>query len=152
MIDISPADIHRIMQLLPHRFPFLLVDRVLECEPGGTIRALKNVTVNEPYFPGHFPENPVMPGVVILEALAQVCGLLAFATVDKAPDESTSLFFVGIDKARFRQPVQPGDQLVLEANFLRRIRDIWRFDTRALVGGNVVADARMMVATAGKES
>ncbi len=152
MTDLAPADIHRIMKLLPHRFPFLLVDRVLECEPGGSLRALKNVTVNEPYFPGHFPENPVMPGVVILEALAQACGLLAFATADQAPDESTSLFFVGIDKARFRKPVQPGDQLILEAKFLRRIRDIWRFDTRALVDGKVVADARMMVATTGKES
>lgn len=150
MVDISPADIHRIMQLLPHRFPFLLVDRVLECEPGGQIRALKNVTVNEPYFPGHFPENPVMPGVVILEALAQSCGLLAFATADQAPDETTALFFVGIDNARFRRPVQPGDQLILEATFVRRIRDIWRFETRALVDGKVVADARMMVATTGK--
>jgi len=152
MIDISPADIYRIMQLLPHRFPFLLVDRVLECEPGGTIRGLKNVTVNEPYFPGHFPENPVMPGVVILEALAQVCGLLAFATVDEAPDKHAGLYFVGIDDARFRQPVKPGDQLILEATFQRRIRDIWRFETRALVDGKVVANARMMVATAGKES
>jgi len=150
MIDIAPADIHRIMTLLPHRFPFLLVDRVIECEPGGTLRALKNVTVNEPYFPGHFPEKPVMPGVVILEALAQACGLLAFATADQAPDESTRLFFVGIDKARFRRPVLPGDQLILEVKFLRRIRDIWRFDTRALVADEVVADARMMVATAGK--
>jgi len=150
MTDIAPADIHRIMTLLPHRFPFLLVDRVLECEPGGTLRALKNVTVNEPYFPGHFPENPVMPGVVILEALAQACGLLAFATADTTPDKSASLFFVGIDNARFRQPVQPGDQLILEANFERRIRDIWRFETRALVDGKVVANARMMVATAGK--
>jgi 3-hydroxyacyl-[acyl-carrier-protein] dehydratase len=152
MTDIAPADIYRVMKLLPHRFPFLLVDRVLECEPGGSLRALKNVTVNEPYFPGHFPENPVMPGVVILEALAQACGLLAFATADQVPDDSTSLFFVGIDKARFRRPVQPGDQLILEVDFLRRIRDIWRFDTRALVDGKVVADARMMVATTGKET
>ena len=137
-------DIHEVMAHLPHRYPFLLVDRVLECEPGGSLRALKNVTVNEPYFPGHFPENPVMPGVVILEALAQACGLLAFATADQVPDDSTSLFFVGIDKARFKQPVEPGDQLMLRADLLRSKRGIWVFDCKASVDGNVVASAEIM--------
>ena len=108
-------DIDAVRKQLPHRYPFLLVDRVLECEPGKTIRALKNVTVNEPYFPGHFPHRPVMPGVMILEALAQAAGILAFRTVNVVPDENTKFYFVGIDEARFRRPVQPGDQIILEA-------------------------------------
>ena len=139
-------DIDAVRKQLPHRYPFLLVDRVLECEPGKTIRALKNVTVNEPYFPGHFPHRPVMPGVMILEALAQAAGILAFRTVDVVPDENTKFYFVGIDEARFRRPVQPGDQVILEAKLERAIRGIWKFSTKASVDGAEVCSAIMMVA------
>ena len=138
-------DIQAIMQRLPHRFPFLLVDRVLECIPGKTIRALKNVTINEPFFPGHFPQRPVMPGVLILEALAQAAGILAFRTADVIPTEHTRFFFVGIDNARFRKPVEPGDQLILHAEFQRAMRGIWKFGTRAEVNGSEVCSADMMV-------
>src|SRR3954469_5960141 len=127
MTDPITLDINAIVQLLPHRYPFLLVDRVLECNPGKNIRALKNVTYNEPFFPGHFPHRPVMPGVMILEALAQTAGILAFVTAGVMPDENTRLYFVGIDKARFRKPVEPGDQLVLTAKLERSLRGIWKF-------------------------
>ena len=139
-------DIMGVMRLLPHRYPFLLVDRVLECTKGQSIRAVKNVTVNEPFFPGHFPYRPVMPGVMIIEALAQAAGLLAFVTADVVPDDSTRFFFVGIDKARFRKPVEPGDQLILTAKLERSIRGIWKFNTVAYVGENEVTSAEMMVA------
>jgi len=151
MADSTAMDMDRVMELLPHRYPFLLVDRVLECRPGESLRALKNVTVNEPFFQGHFPGRPVMPGVRILGALAQACGILAFSTAGEMPGEDTGVYFVGIDKSRFRRPAFPGDQLILEIEFERRIRDIWRFTTRALVEGKVVADARMMVATKGND-
>ena len=140
-------DIQAIMQRLPHRFPFLLVDRVLECRPGESIRALKNVTFNEPYFPGHFPARPVMPGVMIIEALAQTAGILCFVTAGVIPDEDTRFYFVGIDKARFRRPVVPGDQLLLVARLQRALKGIWRFSTVALVGEQEVAQADMMVRT-----
>jgi 3-hydroxyacyl-[acyl-carrier-protein] dehydratase len=139
-------DIQAIMQRLPHRFPFLLVDRVLECRPGESIRALKNVTFNEPYFPGHFPARPVMPGVMIIEALAQTAGILCFVTAGVIPDAQTPFYFVGIDKARFRKPVVPGDQLVLTAQLQRSLKGIWRFSTAALVDNHEVAHADMMVA------
>jgi 3-hydroxyacyl-[acyl-carrier-protein] dehydratase len=139
-------DIQAIMQRLPHRFPFLLVDRVLECRPGESIRALKNVTFNEPYFPGHFPARPVMPGVMIIEALAQTAGILCFVTAGVIPDAQTPFYFVGIDKARFRKPVVPGDQLVLTAQLQRSLKGIWRFSTVALVDEHEVAHADMMVA------
>jgi beta-hydroxyacyl-[acyl carrier protein] dehydratase FabZ len=139
-------DIDEVMRRLPHRYPFLLVDRVLECQPGKTIRALKNVTMNEPYFPGHFPHRPVMPGVMILEALAQAAGILAFVTAGVYPDENRQLYFVGIDKARFRRPVRPGDQLILEATLERSIRGIWKFTTIAKVDGEEATSAEMMVA------
>ncbi len=139
-------DIHAIMKLLPHRYPFLLVDRVLEIYPGKTIKALKNVTVNEPFFQGHFPGRPVMPGVLILEALAQVSGILAFETAGVTPTEDTRIYFVGIDSARFRKPVEAGDQLILQATLTRALRGIWKFDTEALVDGQVVCAANMMVA------
>jgi 3-hydroxyacyl-[acyl-carrier-protein] dehydratase len=139
-------DIMDIRRLLPHRYPFLLVDRVLECVKGESIRALKNVTVNEPFFPGHFPHRPVMPGVMIIEALAQTAGLLAFITADVVPDESTRFYFVGIDKARFRKPVEPGDQLILTAKLERMMKGIWKFSTVAYVGENEVTSAEMMVA------
>ena len=139
-------DICAVLKQLPHRYPFILVDRVLECVPGKTIRAIKNVTINEPFFPGHFPHRPVMPGVLILEALAQAAGILAFKTVGVVPDENTRFYFVGIDNARFRKPVEPGDQLVLNATFQRAMRGIWKFGTHAEVGGVEVCSADMMVA------
>ena len=139
-------DIAAILKQLPHRYPFLLVDRVLECTAGQSIRAIKNVTYNEPFFPGHFPGRPVMPGVMILEALAQAAGILAFVTVGVIPDENTRFYFVGIDKARFRRPVEPGDQLTLTATLERSLRGIWRFSTIAEVAGTEAASATMMVA------
>lgn len=146
MTDPVFMDIAGILRQLPHRYPFLLVDRVLECEPGKSIRALKNVTVNEPFFPGHFPGRPVMPGVMIIEALAQAAGILAFVTAGVIPDESTRFYFVGIDEARFRRPVEPGDQLILTARLERAFKGIWRLSTAALVDGKEAASATMMVA------
>jgi 3-hydroxyacyl-[acyl-carrier-protein] dehydratase len=139
-------DINAILKQLPHRYPFLLVDRVLECKAGKSIRAIKNVTYNEPFFIGHFPHRPVMPGVIIIEALAQTAGILAFRTAGVLPDEDTRFYFVGIDKARFRKPVEPGDQLVLTAQLERSFKGIWKFSTVALVGADEVAHAEMMVA------
>ena len=146
MGDPLSLDIMGIRRLLPHRYPFLLVDRVLECRKGESIRALKNVTANEPFFTGHFPQRPVMPGVLIIEALAQAAGLLAFITADVVPDDDTRFYFVGIDKARFRKPVEPGDQLILTAKIERQMRGIWKFSTVAYVGENEVTSAEMMVA------
>lgn len=146
MSEIVTMDINAVMKQLPHRYPFLLVDRVLECRPGESIRALKNVTVNEPFFPGHFPYRPVMPGVIIIEALAQAAGILAFVTAGVVPDDSTRFYFVGIDKARFRKPVEPGDQLILTATLERTMRGIWKFSAIALVGETEVASAELMVA------
>ena len=139
-------DIRAVLAQLPHRYPFLLVDRVVECVPGKHIHAIKNVTVNEPFFPGHFPGRPTMPGVMILEALAQAAGILAFKTAGVVPDEKSRFYFVGIDGARFRKPVVPGDQLALKATFERAMRGIWKFTTVALVEGEEVASATMMVA------
>ena len=139
-------NIHDILEKLPHRYPFLMVDRVLEVVKGESIRAIKNVTTNEPFFSGHFPHRPVMPGVMIIEALAQAAGILAFITADVVPDESTRFYFVGIDKARFRKPVEPGDQLILTAKLERQVRGIWKFSTVAYVGDNEVTSAEMMVA------
>ena len=139
-------DINGVMKYLPHRYPFLLVDRVLEFVPGQSIRALKNVTYNEPYFTGHFPHRPLMPGVIIIEALAQTAGLLAFLSANVIPDDSTRFYFVGIDKARFRKPVEPGDQLILIVNLERNLKGIYRLATRAEVGGEEVANAQIMIA------
>ena len=146
MTEAVQLDMLAILGRLPHRYPFLLVDRVLECRPGKSIRALKNVTYNEPFFPGHFPGRPVMPGVMIIEALAQAAGILCFVTADVIPDHHTSFYFVGIDKARFRKPVIPGDQLILTARLERSFKGIWRFSTAAFVGTDEVASAEMMVA------
>jgi 3-hydroxyacyl-[acyl-carrier-protein] dehydratase len=146
MTDPIQLDIQQILKQLPHRYPFMLVDRVLECVAGKSIRALKNVTYNEPFFPGHFPARPVMPGVMIIEALAQTAGILAFITCGIVPNEATRFYFVGIDKARFRKPVEPGDQLILTAQLERSFKGIWRFSTIALVGEDEVAHAEMMVA------
>lgn len=139
-------DINAVMAQLPHRFPFLLVDKVTACVPGKSIEAIKNVTINEPFFTGHFPYRPVMPGVMILEALAQAAGILAFKTAGVVPDEKSRFYFVGIDRARFRKPVGPGDQLVLKATLERAMRGIWKFATVAEVDGEEVASATMMVA------
>ena len=147
MTDPVYMDIGGILRQLPHRYPFLRVDRVLECEPGKAVRALKNVTVNEPFFPGHFPGRPVMPGVIIVEALAQAAGILAFATVGAVPDDSMGLYLVGVDEARFRRPVVPGDQLILTARIERSLKGIWRFSTTAHVGEQEAASANIMVAT-----
>jgi len=141
-----PMDIQAVLAQLPHRYPFLLVDRVVECVPGKRIEAIKNVTVNEPFFSGHFPGRPVMPGVMILEALAQAAGILAFKTAGVVPDQHSRFYFVGIDGARFRRPVEPGDQLVLKATLERSIRGIWKFATVAEVDGAEAASATMMVA------
>ncbi|HEY2676116.1 MAG TPA: 3-hydroxyacyl-ACP dehydratase FabZ [Steroidobacteraceae bacterium] len=143
-------DIAAIMQLLPHRYPFLLVDRVLDYTAGQHLVALKNVTVNEPFFPGHFPHRPVMPGVLIIEALAQAAGILAFKTVDITPDVNTRFYFVAIDNARFRKPVGPGDQLMLKVSFKRSFKGIWKFDCLAEVDGKEVASAEIMVAPESK--
>lgn len=147
MTEPNQLDINAILKQIPHRYPFLLVDRVIECRSGESIRALKNVTFNEPFFPGHFPHRPVMPGVLIMEALAQAAGILASVTAGVVPDESMRLYLVGIDKARFRRPVEPGDQLVLIANLERNLRGIWRFSTVALVDSDEAATADMMIAT-----
>jgi 3-hydroxyacyl-[acyl-carrier-protein] dehydratase len=146
MSEAVQLDIEAIMKRLPHRYPFLLVDRVLECQPHKFIRALKNVTYNEPFFPGHFPGRAVMPGVLVVEALAQTAGILSFVTLQMFPDEHTRFYFVGIDKARFRRPVVPGDQLTLEASVERVLRGIWRFSARALVGDEEAVSAQMMLA------
>ena len=148
MTESGKMDIHKVMAQLPHRYPFLLVDRVLECKPGDSLVAIKNVTINEPYFPGHFPHRPVMPGVIILEALAQATGLLAFATVGSPPDANTLYYFVGIDKARFKRPVEPGDVLTLKVKLTRTLKGVWCFDTVAEVDGRMAAKAQIMAAPA----
>jgi 3-hydroxyacyl-[acyl-carrier-protein] dehydratase len=134
-------DIHKILQLLPHRYPFLLVDRVLEITPRETITALKNVTMNEPFFQGHFPDFPVMPGVLIIEALAQTAALLTFSE-ERAED--AVYYFAGIDGARFKKPVSPGDQIILKVSIDRILRGIWKYKGVALVDDAVVAEAEMM--------
>ena len=137
-------DIHQILKQLPHRYPILLVDRVLEIEKGKSIRALKNVSINEPFFTGHFPHRPVMPGVLMLEALAQAAALLAFDTLGTAPDDKTVYYFAGIDGARFKRPVEPGDQLILEVSLDRMKAGIFKFTARALVGTEVATEAELM--------
>ena len=144
MTDSIRLDINAILKQLPHRYPFLLVDRVIECEKGKSIRALKNVTYNEPFFTGHFPHRPVMPGVMIIEALAQTAGILAFITADVIPDESTRFFFVGIDKARFRKPVEPGDQLTLAVTLDRMKSGVFKFSGTASVGNELAAEAQLV--------
>lgn len=139
-------DIHQILRRLPHRYPILLVDRVLELEKGKRIRALKNVTINEHFFVGHFPQRPVMPGVLMLEALAQAAALLGFATHDITPDDKTVYYFAGIDGVRFKRPVEPGDQLILDVSVARMRAGLWKFDAKALVGEEIAVEAELMVA------
>ena len=137
-------DIQEILAHLPHRYPMLLVDRVLECEPGKRILAIKNVTINEPFFSGHFPHHPVMPGVLIVEAMAQAAAILSFRTLGTEPDDKSVYYFVGIDEARFKRPVCPGDQLMLEVLLERSVRGIWKFDAKARVGEAIAAEAKIM--------
>jgi 3-hydroxyacyl-[acyl-carrier-protein] dehydratase len=137
-------DINEVLEYLPHRYPFLLVDRVLECEPGRHIRAVKNVTINEPFFNGHFPHHPVMPGVLIIEALAQAAAILSFRTGHHKADRGSVYYFVGIDRARFKRPVGPGDVLTLEVALKRHARGMWLFEATAKVDGAVVTEAELM--------
>ena len=139
-------DVNEIMRHLPHRYPFLLVDRVLECESGQRIKAIKNVSINEGFFQGHFPGYPVMPGVLIIEALAQVSAILAYITRGGHHDGKSLLFFAGIDKARFKRPVFPGDQLVLESTELNCVRGVFKFASKASVGGELVAEGELIAA------
>jgi 3-hydroxyacyl-[acyl-carrier-protein] dehydratase len=137
-------DIHHILEKLPHRYPFLLVDRVLEFEEGKRIKALKNVTFNEPFFGGHFPGRPVMPGVLMLEALAQAAALLAHKSMAEGLGENPLYYFVGIDGARFKRPVEPGDQLILEVELMRSKSRVYKFKARGLVGTEVAVEAELM--------
>jgi len=137
-------DIHQILKQLPHRYPFLLVDRVVELEKGKRIVALKNVSMNEPFFTGHFPHRPVMPGVLMLEALAQAAALLAFDTLGVTPDDKTVYYFAGIDGARFKRPVEPGDQLMLHAELDRMKSGIFKFKARATVGEELAVQAELI--------
>ena len=140
----SSMDIHQIFQYLPHRYPFLLIDRVLECKVGESLTAIKNVTINEPFFPGHFPYHPVMPGVLIVEAMAQAAAILSFKTMGVKPSDDSVYYFAGIDSARFKKPVSPGDQIVFNVKIDRILKGIWKYSGVARVDGNVVAEAQMM--------
>lgn len=140
----NSMDIHKILEYLPHRYPFLMIDRVLGCEPGRTIDALKNVTINEPFFGGHFPHHPVMPGVLIIEALAQAAAILTFKTAGAKGDDQSVYYFVGIDGARFKKPVTAGDALRLHVELVRHVRGIWKFRGVARVDEALVAEAELM--------
>lgn len=139
-------DINEIRQYLPHRYPFLLVDRVVELNLKESIVAYKNVTINEPFFNGHFPDHPVMPGVLIIEAMAQAAGVLGFKTMDKKPEDGSIYYFVGSDKVRFKRPVIPGDRLQLEAKIITEKRGIWKFECRATVDGELACSATILCA------
>jgi 3-hydroxyacyl-[acyl-carrier-protein] dehydratase len=137
-------DIHEILKQLPHRYPFLMVDRVLSVEKGKSIQALKNVSINEPFFSGHFPHRPVMPGVLMLEAMAQAAALLSFDTMGVTPDDKTVYYFAGIDGARFKRPVEPGDQLIMDVELMRHKAGIFKFKGVTRVDGNVACEAELM--------
>ena len=139
-------DIAEIREYLPHRYPFLLVDRVIDLELGKAIIAIKNVTINEPFFDGHFPNLPIMPGVLIIEAMAQAAGILGFKTLDKKPSDGSIYMFVGTDKMRFKKPVVPGDQLILKAAIVSSRSGLWKFDCRAEVDGEMVASGQILCA------
>jgi 3-hydroxyacyl-[acyl-carrier-protein] dehydratase len=141
---LNSLDIYRVLDYLPHRYPFLLIDRVLDCTPGESLLALKNVTINEPFFQGHFPGHPVMPGVLVIEAMAQACGILSFQTDATLPGSDKVYLFVGIDKARFKRQVVPGDQLHFHVTVARRIHGMWKFQAEARVEGEVAASAELM--------
>ncbi len=139
-----PIDVNVIRELLPHRYPMLMVDKVVDCVPGEYLTAIKNVTINEPFFNGHFPRKPVMPGVMILEALAQATGLLAFHSAEGRPEPGSLFYLVGIDHARFKRPVAPGDQLILHVQLLRVVRGIWKFSGQARVNDQIATQAELM--------
>jgi 3-hydroxyacyl-[acyl-carrier-protein] dehydratase len=149
----AEMDIHEILAHLPHRYPFLLVDRVLEIEPGKRLLAVKSVSVNEPFFQGHFPGRPIFPGVLIIEAMAQAAGILVFRTIGELPSDNSVYYLAGVDEARFKKPVIPGDQLLLEVAIERSMRGVWKFACVARVGEGVVAQASILctvrTATAG---
>jgi 3-hydroxyacyl-[acyl-carrier-protein] dehydratase len=140
----AEMDIGEIMKYLPHRYPMLLIDRVVEFQLGESLVAIKNVSYNEPYFQGHFPNRPVMPAVIILEAMAQATGILVLRSMDKLPSEKSIYYFVGIDGARFRRPVEPGDQLRIEVKLIRSLRGIWKLRSEATVDGEIVASGDLM--------
>ena len=144
MIKKTSMDIHEILDHLPHRYPFVLTDKVISLELGKEITAIKNVTINEPFFPGHFPYHPVMPGVLIVEAMAQAAAILSFKTMDTKPSEESVYYFAGIDKARFKKPVGPGDQIILNVKIDRVLKGIWKYSGTAKVFDEVVAEASMM--------
>ena len=137
-------DIQEVMRVLPHRYPFLLIDRVISCDPGKELVALKNVTMNEPFFIGHFPNYPVMPGVLIIEAMAQASAILAFKSFELTRGDNSVFYFVGIDEARFKRPVTPGDQLIIKAQIVRNLRGIWKFTGQAYVDDALVSEATLM--------
>ena len=140
----TSLDIHQILEHLPHRFPMLLVDRVLEVEAGKRIKALKNVTINEPFFPGHYPHSPVMPGVLVIESMAQTAAILTFITQNVKPDPQSVYYFVGIDGARFKKPVMPGDQMIIDVELTRSMRGMWKYAARVTVDGALCAEAELM--------
>ena len=140
----NSMDIHEILDHLPHRYPFVLIDKVISLDLGKEIIAIKNVTINEPFFPGHFPYHPVMPGVLIVEAMAQAAAVLSFKTMDTKPSEESVYYFAGIDNARFKKPVGPGDQIILNVKIDRILKGIWKYNGIAKVDGEVVAEAGMM--------
>jgi len=137
-------DIHEILNHLPHRYPFVLIDRITDLKLNEEITALKNVTINEPFFPGHFPYHPVMPGVLIVEAMAQAAAVLSFKTMNILPTEDSVYYFAGIDSVRFKKPVSPGDQLILNVKIDRILKGIWKYKGQAKVDGQIVAEAEMM--------
>ena len=140
----AEMDAEQVLAYLPHRYPMLLVDRVLRCTPGESLLALKNVTINEPFFSGHFPGRPVMPAVLILELMAQATGILALRSLERWPPADSFYYFVGVDRARFRQPVTPGDQLLVEVRQMRVVRGVWKVRSEARVDDRIVADAELM--------
>lgn len=140
----NAMDIYEILKYLPHRYPFILVDRVVSCEPGERIIALKNVSINEPYFIGHFPHHPVMPGVLIVEALAQAAALLTLKTQNSEKNDEQVYYFVGIDGVRFKKPVMAGDQLILKVEITRQIKGVWKYSARAEVDDQLVTEAQLM--------
>ncbi|MDH3515139.1 MAG: 3-hydroxyacyl-ACP dehydratase FabZ [Gammaproteobacteria bacterium] len=140
----NSLDIHEILNYLPHRYPFLLIDRVLAFTKDESLTAIKNVTINEHFFQGHFPNRPVMPGVLMVEAMAQACAILSFKSMDKLPSKNSIFYFVGINKARFKRPVEPGDQLVINVAIKRQMKGIWQFETNARVGEELCCTAELM--------
>ncbi len=140
----NSLDIHEVLKYLPHRYPFLMIDRVLTFKADESLTALKNVTINEPFFQGHFPNHPVMPGVLIVEAMAQACAILSLKSLGTMPNQDSVFYFVGIDKARFKRPVVPGDQLILKGTIKRKMKGIWLFDSSAYVGDELCCRAELM--------